>query len=109
MDDGPDATIDVHFGRFGLRTQIANIAAWRIEGPFRWITAIGVRRSVRHGDISFAGSAHGGMRIDFKERVPLGILRVPAVYVGVDDLEGLAAELTRRGIAGTNARARLVR
>ena len=101
--------LDVHFGRLRLQTPIANIASWRIEGPFRWITAIGVRRSVRHGDVSFAGSPHGGVRIDFKERVPWGFMRVPAIYVGVDDLEGLAAELARRGIAGTDARARVVR
>ena len=101
--------LDLHFGWFRLWTPIANIASWRIEGPFRWITAIGVRRSVRHGDVSFAGSPHGGVRIDFKERVPWGFLRVPAIYVGVDDLEGLAAELSRRGIAGTDARARVVR
>jgi hypothetical protein len=98
----------VTFGRFRLRTPIENIASWRIEGPFRWITAIGVRMSVRHGDVSFAGSPHGGVRIDVKERVPFGFLRVPAIYVGVDDLEGLAAELARRGITGTDARARLV-
>jgi hypothetical protein len=101
--------LDVHFGRFRLRTPIGNIASWRIEGPFRWITAIGVRRSVRHADVSFAGSPHGGVRLDFKDRVPWGFLHVPAIYVGVDDLEGLAAELARRGIAGTDARARVVR
>lgn len=109
LGDGPDAMIDVHFGRFGIRTPIENLASWRVEGPFHWIKAIGVRRSVRHGDVSFAGSAHGGVRIDFKEGVQVGRLRVPAIYVGVDDLDGLAAELTRRGIAGTDARARLVR
>ena len=101
--------LDVNFGRFRFRTPIANIASWRIEGPFRWITAIGVRRSIRHGDVSFAGSPHGGVRIDFRERVPWGLLRVPAIYVGVDDLEGLAADLARRGISGTDARARVVR
>jgi hypothetical protein len=71
--------------------------------------AIGVRRSVRHGDVSFAGSAHGGVRIDLKERVPWGIFRVPAIYVGVDDLEGLAGELARRGIEGVDARASTAR
>jgi hypothetical protein len=109
LDDGPDAMLDVHFGRFRFRTPVENIASWRIEGPFRWITAIGVRRSVRHGDVSFAGSGHGGVRIDFRRRVPAWFLRVPAIYVAVDDLEGLAAALTRRGIAGTDARARIVR
>ena len=104
VSDGPDAMLDVRFGRFRLRTPVSNLASWRIEGPFRWITAIGLRRSVRHGDVSFAGSPHGGVRIDFTERVPWGFLRVPAIYVGVDDLESLAAELTLRGIDGTDAR-----
>jgi hypothetical protein len=108
LDDGPDPSLDVRFGRFRLRTPIANLASWRIEGPFRWIGAIGVRRSFRHGDVSFAGSPHGGVRIDFRERVAWGFLHVPAIYVGVDDLEGLAAELTKRGIPGTDARIRRV-
>ena len=109
LGEGLDSMLEVHFGRFRFRTPIENIASWRIEGPFHWITAIGVRRGVRHGDVSFAGSAHGGVRIDFKQSVRAGILRVPAIYVGVDDLDALAAELGRRGIAGTDARARLVR
>ena len=99
-----DDSIDVHFGRFRLRTPVANLASWRIEGPWLWITAIGIRRSVRHGDVSFAGSPHGGVRIDFRERVPWGVFKVPAIYVGADDLEGLAAELTRLGIPGEDAR-----
>lgn len=108
IDEGPAGTLAVGFGRFQFRTPIGNIATWRIEGPWLWITAIGVRRSVRHGDVSFAGSPHGGVRLDFKERVRAGIFRVPAIYVGVDDLEGLAAELTRRGITGVDARRRRV-
>jgi hypothetical protein len=94
----------VHFGRFRFSTPIANIASWRIEGPWLWVTAIGVRMSVRHRDISFAGSPRGGVRIDFLERVPWGPFRVPAIYVGADDLDGLAAELSRRGIPGMDAR-----
>ena len=81
-----------------------NVARWRIEGPFRWITAIGVRRSVRHGDVTFGGSHHGGVRIDFHRPQRWGILNVPAIYVPADDLEGLAAELERRGIPGGDAR-----
>ena len=106
IDDGPESLIQVQFGRFRLATPLSNLASWRIEGPFRWITAIGIRRSWRHGDVSFAGSPHGGVRIDLREPVPWGPFRVPAIYVGVDDLEGLAAELTRLGISGTDARAR---
>jgi hypothetical protein len=96
--------LDVQFGRFRIRTPVANLASWRIEGPFLWVTAIGIRRGLRHGDVSFAGSPHGGVRIDFKERVPWGFLNVPAIYVGADDLDGLADELSRRGIPGVDAR-----
>ncbi len=96
--------IDVRFGRFRIRTPLANLASWRIEGPFQWITAIGIRRSIRHGDVSFAGSPHGGIRIDFRQRVRWGPFKVPAIYVGADDLDGLAAELRRRGVPGADAR-----
>jgi hypothetical protein len=99
-----DDDLDVHFGRFRIRTSVTNLASWRIEGPFLWITAIGVRRSNRHGDVSFAGSPHGGVRIDFHEPVRWGFLKVPAIYVAADDLDGLADELARRGIPGVDAR-----
>ena len=101
-----DGDLEVEFGRFRFRTPVANIVSWQIEGPWRWITAIGVRRSVRHGDVSFAGSPRGGVRVDFRDRVRWGAFRVPAVYLGAEDLEGLGAELARRGIPGVDARKR---
>ena len=99
-----DSGVVVRFGRFGLEVPIGNIERWRIEGPWRWITAIGLRRSFRGGDISFAGSPRGGVRLDLRAREPFGPFHVPAVYVGADDLEGLAAALARRGIPGEDAR-----
>jgi hypothetical protein len=101
-----DDAFDAHFGRFRLRTPLANIVSWRIEGPWLWITAIGVRMSIRHRDVTFGGSPRGGVRVDFRDRVPLGPARVPALYVTVEDLEGLAAALTERGIPGADARRR---
>ena len=99
-----DDRLRVRFGRSELSTSLANLHRWRIEGPFRWITAIGIRRSVRHGDVSFAGSPHGGVRIDFVDRVRWGRFNVPAVYVGADDLAGFAAALAEAGIPGEDAR-----
>jgi hypothetical protein len=96
--------LDVQFGWYRFRTPMANLASWRIEGPFLWITAIGVRMSIRHGDVTFGGSPHGGVRIDFRERVRWGPMRVPAIYVPADDLNGLADELERRGVNGEDAR-----
>jgi hypothetical protein len=108
LGDGPDGRLRVSFGRFGFDTALANVASWRIEGPFLWITAIGVRTSIRHRDVSFDGSPHGGVRIDFRERVRWGPIRVPAIYVAADDLAGFAAALAARGIPGTDARKRIV-
>lgn len=98
--------LDIHFGKFRFRTPFANLERWRIEGPFIWVKAIAVRMSIRGRDVSFAGSAHGGIRIDLREPVKWGPFRVPAVWVGADDLDAFGAELARRGIPGTDARRR---
>lgn len=99
-----DDTLEARFGRFGASSPVSNITGWRIEGPWRWVTAIGVRRSVRHGDVTFGGSHRGGVRLDFAERVRVGPFRTPALYVTVEDLEGLGASLAAHGIAGVDAR-----
>lgn len=101
-----DDDLDAHFGRFRLRTPLTNIVSWRIEGPWLWVTAIGVRLSIRHRDVTFGGSPRGGVRVDFRDPVPLGLIRVPALYVTVEDLDGLAAALKERGIPGQDARRR---
>ena len=99
-----DGHLEARFGVVSLRTPVANVTRWRIEGPWHWITAIGVRRSFRGGDITFGGTGAGGVRLDFRERVPFGVLRIPALYVTVADLEGFAAALAERGIPGEDAR-----
>jgi hypothetical protein len=104
--DVGDGRLVVRFGRSEFTTDLANIRRWRIEGPWLWITAIGIRMSLRHRDVSFAGSPRGGVRMDFRERVPWGPFRVPAVYVGADDLEAFAAALDAAGIPGEDARKR---
>ncbi len=101
-----DGDVRVRFGRFELAAPLAEATRWRIEGPWAWITAIGVRRSVRHGDVSFAGSPGGGVRVDFRTPVRWRFLRVPAVYYGIEDLDGFAAELAAAGISGEDARTR---
>lgn len=104
LGDDPDGELEVQFGWSHFRTPMANIAGWRIEGPFLWITAIGVRMSVRYHDVTFGGSHHGGVRIDFLAPVRWTIFRVPAIYLPADDLEALGAELARRGISGRDVR-----
>jgi hypothetical protein len=99
-----DGELDARFGFFRVSTPLSNIASWRIEGPWLWITAIGVRTSIRHRDVTFGGSHRGGVRVEFKERVRFGFLRIPALYVTVEDLEGLTAALKALGIPGEDAR-----
>jgi hypothetical protein len=99
-----DGELDARFGFFRIRTPLTNVVSWRIEGPWLWITAIGVRTNLLHRDVTFGGSPHGGVRLDFREAVPFGFLRIPALYVTVDDLEALADALAARGISGEDAR-----
>jgi hypothetical protein len=99
-----DADFDARFGNFRVTTPLDNIVSWRIEGPWRWITAIGVRRSIRHGDVTFGGNHRGGVRVDFREPVRLSRLHVPALYATVEDMEGLGRALAARGIPGKDVR-----
>jgi hypothetical protein len=103
VDLGGDE-LDAHFGFFRFRTPTSNLASWRIEGPWRWITAIGVRLSVRQHDLTFGGTNRGGVRVDFNEPVRTAGIRVPALYLTVDDLEPFAACLAALGLPGGDAR-----
>ncbi len=94
-----------HFGLFGVSTPVENIRRWRIEGPWNWLTAIGVRRGIRNGDITFGGNHRAGVRLDFKTPIKFLWMRPPTLYVTVDDLEGFAAVLSERGIPGEDVRA----
>jgi hypothetical protein len=96
--------LEARFGIGHLRTPLSNVVSWRIEGPWLWITAIGIRKSVWQSDITFGGTHRGGVRLDFRERVKAVGFRVSALYVTVADLEGFTAELSRRGIPGEDAR-----
>lgn len=97
-------TVDAHFGWSHISTPLSNCVRWAIEGPWSPITALGVRMSVRHRDITFGGTPRGGVRIDFREPVRFGRLRPPAVYLTVEDLEGFVAALQARGILGEDRR-----
>jgi hypothetical protein len=108
LPDAPEGLVRVSFGWRWLQfaTPLANVARWRIEGPWLWITAIAVRMSIRHHDVSFDGSPHGGVRLDFREPARWLLFRIPAIYVSADDLDGLAAAVSARGVPGEDARRR---
>jgi hypothetical protein len=98
--------LEAHFGWSHVSTPLSNCTSWSIEGPWLAITALGVRMSIRHRDLTFGGSHRGGVRVNFGERVPYWRFRIPALYVTVEDLEGFAAALAGRGIPGQDKRKR---
>ncbi|HEY7828287.1 MAG TPA: hypothetical protein VIB99_08635 [Candidatus Limnocylindrales bacterium] len=99
-------SLSATFGRFHARTDLSNIERWDITGPYRSLRAFGVRRTIGTHDLSFGGSAHGGVRLHF--RSPVRAARVPNsdLYLTVDDLEGFGAALTARGIPGADLRSK---
>ena len=99
-----DGELDARFGFGRLRTPIDNLASWRIEGPWLWITAIGIRRNWLKSDLAFDGVHHGGVRLEFREPARSFGLRVTALYVTVADIDGFTAALRARGIDGSDVR-----
>ncbi len=98
--------LTARFGFVGAETALTNIERWDITGPYRWWRAVGVRRTVGTHDLSFGGSAHGGLCPHFRASVGVGRLRVTDLYVTVDDLAGLGTALSARGIGGQDLRVR---
>lgn len=97
--------LDARFGWFRVSTPLSNCTSWAIEGPWRAVTAIGVRSSPPFRDLTFAGTPRGGVRIDFREGVRYGPLRLEALYVTVDDLAGFGRHLEALGMPGGDRRA----
>ena len=98
--------LEARFGFFRIRTPMTNVVSWRIEGPWLWLTAIGVRRGIRHGDLTFGGNHQGGVRLDFAQPAGERFVQTNTLYVTVADMEGFAAALAQRGIPGEDARRR---
>ena len=96
--------LDATFRWARLRTPVSNIESWRIEGPGCGSRrpAIGVRMSIRHRDLSFAGTPRGGVRIDFRE--PFACSGAMPGALRDHRVEGFAAALSARGIPGLDAR-----
>jgi hypothetical protein len=91
----------IRFGWFGARISLADIERWDRDGPFVWWRAIAVRHTIFKNDVSFLGSEQPAIRLWLRTPRRIAWIRhAELVYVGVEDLEGFGAELTRRGIPG---------
>jgi len=96
--------LDARLGWSHVRVPLTDITSWDISGPWSPITALGIRRSIRGGELTFGSSAHGGVQVHFRVRPKILLFRPPSLFLTVDDLEGLGAALSARGIPGEDLR-----
>jgi hypothetical protein len=96
--------IVARFGFSHAEIPLADVERWDISGPYRWWRALGIRGALGRPEITYGGSTHGGVGLHLREPVRIACVRVRHFYVTVDDLDGLAAALTARGVEGADRR-----
>jgi hypothetical protein len=83
----------VHFGPWRLRTPLANVADARVTGPYRLLTGIGVRISLRDRGVTFSTTTERGACVTFVEPVPaalpFGLARHPGATMTVTEPQAL--------------------
>jgi len=100
-----DQQIRVRFGWFRSTVPLADIARFELDGPYWWWRALAVRHTAFKTDISYCSDGRGAVRLYLKSQRRIHWAgHVDQVYLGVEDLEGLAEELRRRGIQGEDKR-----
>lgn len=102
-----DGRLVARFGRLSVETGLANVCGYRLTGPYHWWRAIGPRGSGADHGFTFGTSARGGVCLCFREWVPTRYVRggrMEALTVTVEDVDGLARALDRRGITGEDQR-----
>jgi hypothetical protein len=89
--------LDVDFGPWRVRTEVANVVSTEVTGPYTALRAIGPHLSLKDRGASFGTNIRAGTCLLFARPVraldPFGVLRHPGLTVTVEDTEGLAARL----------------
>ena len=94
------------FGFWSLQTDLGNVAAWEISGPWRWWRAIGLRSNWPFRDFSFDTTERAGITFTFREPVRFArVFRARSLTATPRDLFGLGRLLEARGIPGKDIRA----
>lgn len=93
-----DDLLRARYGHARLCTELANVRAVAITGPYRFFKTAGpARLGVTDLGLTFASNGRRGVLISFHRRVPgiepLGLLRHGELTVTVEDPEALAARL----------------
>src|SRR3954464_11902514 len=97
-----DGALSVRFGLWRLRTPLANIAGTEVSGPYSFVKTAGpAHLSFTDRGVTFATNGERGLCIRFHEPVraldPTGRLLHPGATVTVEDVDGLAADLSTGG------------
>ena len=93
-----DGELCVRFGIWSLTTELDNIEAAEVTGPYQWLKIAGPPRlSLSDRGITFATTTRRGVCIKFREPVSVlvPLLKHPALTVTVDDPDALVRLLTR--------------
>ena len=108
----PEVSVDaqqitVRFGWFKSSFLISDMVRFELDGPYTWWRALAVRHTAFKTDISYCTDERGAVRIYLKsQRRVLWAGHVDLVYLGVEDLQGLADTLRGLGIPGEDKRNR---
>ncbi len=99
LDVGPDE-LCARFGRWRVRTPLANISAVAITGPYAFLKTAGpARLAITDRGLTFATNGRRGVLISFFEPVrcldPTGLLRHPELTATVAGVELLASLLEK--------------
>ena len=83
------------FGRFKVKTTVANVDHTLVTGPHRWYMAVGLRLSFTDDGLTFGTNHRKGLSIAFVEKIPkvIGFKKHSTLWVSVADPEGLAAAI----------------
>jgi hypothetical protein len=98
--DVDEVDLDARFGRWRVKTPLANVKDVAVTGPYRFFKTAGpARLAVTDRGLTFATNGDRGVRIRFHTPVhgldPFGLISHPELTVTVADVERLAALLSR--------------
>jgi hypothetical protein len=97
--DVGDGRLVVRFGPWRLETELGNVGAMHVTGPFRAYRVLGTHVSLADRGVSFGTNTRQGLCVEFLQPVtaalPGGLLRHPGATVTVRDPDRLRSEITR--------------
>jgi hypothetical protein len=93
-----EAGLRAAFGRWSIRTELANVACVSTSGPYRWWKVVGPPRlSFADRGLTFATDTSRGVCVQFHRPVPgidpLGIVRHPGITLTLEEPEGFRRAL----------------